>query len=81
MSLGELIKDCVGVAMSIGLVLIVARCIAPIAKLFGVTGRRKRKRQQVGKLETACLIVVVILLCILTANGTMSAMLSSLLSK
>ena len=78
--LGELLNDCVGVVMSVGLVLIVACCIAPIARVLGATGRKRRKkrsRRSIGIREGICLALAVILLIVLTANGTISAMISS----
>lgn len=87
--LDELFKEGIAVAMSIGLILVVACCMAPIAAVLGATGRRRRKRnntkrrssQAIGTREVICLTLVVILLAISLANGTIAAMLSSFLSK
>lgn len=82
--LGELFNTCLGVAFPIGLILIATCCTAPIAQVLGATGRRKtrrRKSQKLGIREVVSLILVIILLAISFANGTVPAMLTSLLSK
>ena len=84
----ELFNDCVGLAMSLGLIIIVACCMAPIAKILGVTGRKRksimRKQsdgQGIGPLEAVCLTLIAVLLVIEIANGTVSGIISSLLGK
>jgi ABC-type nickel/cobalt efflux system permease component RcnA len=85
--MSELFNYCVGMAMSIGLILVVACCVAPVAWLFRATGRRRRKdtkmrkRQRIGTRETICMVLVVILLALMLANGTISATISSLFGK
>jgi hypothetical protein len=78
---------CLGVGLPIGFMMLAAWCLAPVAHLFGVTGKRRGKkkktqgRQEIGPREVICLTLVIILLAISLANGTMSAMISSVLSK
>jgi hypothetical protein len=73
---------CLGVGLPIGFIMLAAWCLAPIARLFGVTGKRRGKKKktqggQIGPREVIFLTLAIILLAISLANGTMSAMISS----